>query len=117
MFNKPILLFHHSFPLFNLFMSILMQSFVNSNLHVSTLYSLIIPKASEFESLKIVQLQASGTFSIMSIGLGRASIPQHVPVRLCSCLMNTKFSKILRFCHCFWVVHYRFALLFSLTFT
>jgi hypothetical protein len=80
MFNKTILLFHHCLPLFNLFMSILMQSFVNSNLHVSTLYSLIIPKASEFESLKIVQLQASGTFSIMSIVLGRASIPQHVPV-------------------------------------
>ena len=71
MFNKTILLFHHSFPLFNLFMSILMQSFVNSNLHVSTLYSLIIPKESEFQSLKIVQLQASGTFSIMSIVLGR----------------------------------------------
>jgi hypothetical protein len=52
-------------------MFILMQSFVNSNLHVSTLYSLIIPKESEIQSLKIVQLQASGTFSIMSIVLGR----------------------------------------------
>ena len=85
-----------------------MQSFVNSNLHVSTLYSLIIPKASEFESLKIVQLQASGTFSIMSIVLGRASIPQHVPVRLCSCLMNTKFSKISKgvvivYCYMFYI--------------
>ena len=117
MFNKTILLFHQCFPLFNLFLSILMQSFVNTNLHVSTLCTLIIPKASEFESLKIVQLQASGTFCIMSIALGRVSIPQHVPFRLFSCYMNAKFSKIVRFCNCFWVVHYIFALLFSLTFT
>ena len=30
---------------------------------MSTLYTLIIPKAKKFESLKIVQLQASGTFN------------------------------------------------------
>ena len=30
---------------------------------MSTLYTLIIPKARKFESLKIVQLQASGTFN------------------------------------------------------
>jgi hypothetical protein len=55
--------------------------------------------------------------SIMSIVLGRVSIPQHVPFRLCSCFMNTiaQISKILRFCNCFWVVHC--SLLFYLTFT
>ena len=65
MFNKNILLFHHFVPLFNLFLSILMpyKYFINSNFHVSTLYTLIIPKARKFESLKIVQLQASGTFN------------------------------------------------------
>ena len=63
MFNKTILLFHLSFPLLSLFLSILMQYFVNSNLHVSTLYTLIIPKASELDNLKIIQLQASGTFN------------------------------------------------------
>ena len=117
MFNKTILLFHHFCPFSILFLPILIQSFVNSNLHVSTIYTLIIPKASEFESLTIVQLQASGTFSIMSIVIGGVSIPQHVPFRLCSCFMNTKFSKILKFCNCFCVVHYRFSLLFPLTFT
>jgi hypothetical protein len=61
MFNKTNLLLHHLFPLFNLFLSILMQSFVNSSLHVSNLYTLIIPKASELENLKIVQLLAAGT--------------------------------------------------------
>ena len=30
---------------------------------MSTLYTLIIPKARKFESLKIIQLQASGTFN------------------------------------------------------
>ena len=97
MFNKAILLFHHFFPFSNLLLPMLIQSFVNSNLHVSTLYTRIIPKASEFESLTIVQLQASGTFSIMSIVIGGVSIPQHAPFRLCSCFMNTKFSKILKF--------------------
>ena len=63
MFNKTILLFHLSFPLLSLFLSILMQYFVNSNLHVSTLCTLIIPKASELDNLKIIQLQASGTFN------------------------------------------------------
>ena len=37
MFNKTILLFHLFLPLLSLFMSIVMQYFVNSNLHVSTL--------------------------------------------------------------------------------
>ena len=63
MFNKTILLFHLFLPLLSLFLSILMQYFVNSNLHVSTLYTLIIPKASELDNLKIIQLQASGTLS------------------------------------------------------
>ena len=63
MFNKTILLFHLSFPLLSLFLSILMQYFVNSNLHASTLYTLIIHKASELDNLKIIQLQASGTFN------------------------------------------------------
>ena len=80
MFNKTILLFHLFLPLLSLFMSILTQYFVNSNSHVSTLYNIIIRNASEFENLKIVQLQPSGTFSapyfLMSIVLGRASIPQ-----------------------------------------
>ena len=64
MFNKTILLFHLSFPLLSLFLSILMQYFVNSNLHVSTLYTLIIPTASELDNLKIIQLQASGTSNV-----------------------------------------------------
>ena len=50
MFNKTILLFHLFLPLLSLFMSILMQYFVNSNLHVSTLYTIIIPKESEFKN-------------------------------------------------------------------
>ena len=49
-FNKTILLFHLFFPLLSLFLSILMQYVVNSNLHVSTLYTLIIPTASELEN-------------------------------------------------------------------
>jgi hypothetical protein len=48
---------HLFLPLLSLFMSIVMQYFVNSNLHVSTLYTIIIPKATEFENLNIVQLQ------------------------------------------------------------
>jgi hypothetical protein len=36
MFNKIILLFHLSFPLLSLFLSILMQYFVNSNLHATS---------------------------------------------------------------------------------
>ena len=119
MFNKTILLFHLFLPLLSLFMSILMQYFVDSNLHVSTLYTIIIPKASEFENLKIVQLQASGTFNApyfhyVNCTMTCINTPQHVPVRLCSCFMNTiaQFSKMLRFNNCFWVVHYRLSLLF-----
>ena len=63
MFNKTVLLSHHFCPLSCLFLSILMQSFLNSHLHMSTLYTLIIPKVRKFESLKIVQLQVSGTFN------------------------------------------------------
>ena len=63
MLNKTIVLFHHFVSLFNLFVSILMQSYVNSSLHVSTIYTLIIPQGKEFESLQIVQLQASSTLT------------------------------------------------------
>jgi hypothetical protein len=42
---------------------IFIQSYVNSNLHVSTLFILIIHKESNSESLKIVHLLASGTFN------------------------------------------------------
>ena len=49
MFNKTIALFHHFIRLFNFFLSILMQYFVNSYLHMSSLYTLIIPKARKFE--------------------------------------------------------------------
>ena len=64
MFNKTngIVLFHHFFRLFNFFLSLLMQFFVNIYLHMSTLYTLIIPNARKFECLKSVQLQPSGTF-------------------------------------------------------
>ena len=65
MFNKAndTVLFHHFFRLFNFFLSILMHFFVNSYLHMSTLYTLIIPNARKFECLKSVQLQPSGTFN------------------------------------------------------
>ena len=51
------------FPRFNLFVSIFKQSYVNSNLNVSTLNILIIQKARNSENLKIVHLLASGTFN------------------------------------------------------
>ena len=51
------------FPYFNLFVSIFIQSFVNSNLHVSILYILIIHKARYSETFKIVHLLASVTFN------------------------------------------------------
>ena len=38
MFNKTIVLFHHFFRLFNLFLYILMQYFVNSYLHMYSYY-------------------------------------------------------------------------------
>ena len=65
MFNETngIVLFHHFFRLFNFFLSLLMQFFVNIYLHMSTLYTLIIPNARKFECLKSVQLQTSGTFN------------------------------------------------------
>ena len=44
MLIKTIVLFHRFVSLFNLFVSILMQSYVNSNLHVSTLNTLIKAK-------------------------------------------------------------------------
>ena len=44
MLNKTIVLFHHFVSVFNLFVSILMQSYVNRNLHVSTLNTLIKAK-------------------------------------------------------------------------
>ena len=118
MFNKTILLFHLYFPLLNLFLSIVKQYFVNSNLHVSTLYTLIIPKASELDNLKIIQLQASGTLSASYfhyVNCTRTCINTSIiPFLLCSCFMNTiaQFSKMLRLYDCFCVVHYRFSLLF-----
>ena len=53
------------FPYFNLFVSIFIQSYVNSNLHVSTLYILkyFIHKARNSETFKIVHLLASVTFN------------------------------------------------------
>ena len=65
MFNKTngIVLFHHFFRLFNFFLSLLMQFFVNIYLHMSTLYTLIIPNARKFECLKSIHLQPSGTFN------------------------------------------------------
>jgi hypothetical protein len=118
MFNKTILLFYLFFPLLRLFMSIITQYFVNSNLHESTLYNIIIRNASEFENLKIVQLQPSGTFSapyFHYVNCTRTCINiSTIPFRLCSCFMNTiaQFSKMLRFYDCFCVFHYRFSLLF-----
>jgi hypothetical protein len=53
------------FPYFNLFVSIFIQSFVNSNLHVSTLYILIIHKARYSETFRIVHLLASVTFNTL----------------------------------------------------
>ena len=51
------------FPYFNLFVSIFIQSYVNRNLHVSTQYILIIHKARNSETVNIVHLLASVTFS------------------------------------------------------
>jgi len=51
------------FPYLNLVVSIFIQSYVNSNLHVSTLYILIIHKARNSETFKIVHLLASVTFN------------------------------------------------------
>jgi hypothetical protein len=63
-----------------LFVFIFIQSYVNSNLHVSTLFILIIHKESNSESLKIVHLLASGTFNApyvhYVIKIGYASIPK-----------------------------------------
>ena len=49
------------FPYFNLFVSIFIQSYVNSSLHVLALYILIIHKVRNSASLKIVPLLASST--------------------------------------------------------
>ena len=43
-YSCSIWLFHHFFPLLNPFLPILMQSFVNINLHVSHIYTLIIKR-------------------------------------------------------------------------
>ena len=53
------------FPHLNLFVSIFIQSYANSNFHVSTLYIyiLIIDKARNSETLKIVHLLASVSFN------------------------------------------------------
>jgi hypothetical protein len=118
MFNKTILLFHLFLPLLSLFLSILMQYVVNSNLHVSTLYTLIIPTARELKNLKIVQLQASGTFNASSfhyVNCTRTSF--NTSTRTFSSLFLfydtiAQFSNIWRFYNRFWVVHYRFSLLF-----
>ena len=77
MFNKTngMVLFHHFSRLFNFFLSILMQFFVKSYLHMSTLYTLIISNEIKFECLKSAQLQPSGTLiSIMACVLGRVAI-------------------------------------------
>jgi hypothetical protein len=79
MFNKTngMVLFHHFSRLFNFFLSILMQFFVKSYLHMSTLYTLIISNEIKFECLKSAQLQPSGTLiSIMACVLGRVAIPK-----------------------------------------
>lgn len=121
MFNNTILLFHHLFPLFGLFLSILMHFFVNNNLHIYRRYILIIPKASEFESLKIIQLQASCTVSTPYFHYVNCtvhvSIPQHVLFRLCSSFINTiaQIIKILRFCNYFPGCPLYIFLMFSLT--
>ena len=76
-------------PYFNLFMSIFIQSYVNSNcIHVSTLYTflyiLIIHKARNSETFKFVH---------------HVSIHKRRSFRLCSCFVHTiaQFSRILRF--------------------
>ena len=65
MFNKTngMVLFHHFSRLFKFFLSILMQFFAKSYLHMSTLYTLIISNEIKFECLNSVQLQPSGTLS------------------------------------------------------
>ena len=57
------------FPYCNLFVLILKHSYVNSNLHVSTLYIVIIHKERNSEMFKIVHLLASVTFNGKRHGL------------------------------------------------
>ena len=91
MFHKICLLFHHFYPLFCSFLSILMQFCVNNNLHVSTLYY-YYPLGKRVRPY----------FHYVNC-TGRVSIHQHVPFRLCSCFINTiaQIIKIVRFCNYF----------------
>jgi hypothetical protein len=57
------LIFHLFFSYFNLFVSIFIQSYVNSNLQVSIIYILIIHKARNSETFKFVHLLVSVTFN------------------------------------------------------
>jgi len=75
------LIFHLFFSYFNLFVSIFIQSYVNSNLQVSIIYILIIHKARNSETFKFVHLLASVTsnapyshYIIQTIG--HVSIPK-----------------------------------------
>jgi hypothetical protein len=97
-------LFHY----LNLFVSIFMQSYVNNNLHVSTLYLiLIIHKAWNSAGLKFVPLLASSTFIppyfhyVIQTRTCIHSYKTHLfaSFRPCFCFVHTiaQFSRILRF--------------------
>jgi hypothetical protein len=100
------------FPHFNLFVSIFKQSYVYSILHVSTLYILIIHKARNSETFKIVHLLASVTFNSPYSHYIMYQFLKDVHFRLWPCFMHTiaQFSRILRFsliyCFMFRIVPY-----------
>jgi hypothetical protein len=89
------------FPHFNLFVSIFLQSYVNSNLHGSTLYILIIHKARNSETFKIVHLLASVTFNSPYSHNIMYQFLKDVHFRLCSCFMHTiKSYNVLNYNNC-----------------